>query len=518
MNTNLILDVITAGFISITAIIFFYYIIKYGLKVRKAGKYLEGLNIDNIDVSSPLMQSYQSLLGKKMCTSEYANDIINIDSLAKEYRIKLSVISAVPNILTSIGILGTFVGLSIAITSFDSQSAESIRSSIQVLLGGMGTAFYTSVVGMFCSAVFLMIKKHWINKLNWRIDKVCELLDAKYHKSADDLIIASFSHTTEDGYTVTPQELILSVKEGIRDMQTSLARLSTDLCDSIGNAMDESFQNKLVPIIKELSEKLENPAQAITDSLMTEFRNICNDFSENLTKGVNDQMDDLLERFIDASNAINTLPETIELVNISLKETTNKTTNAYNSLLESTTQQIENITDISNTLCKSLEEVQNVLSNMSDIHSKLDYLPQVIAEAKDAIKSASSKIETAIDGINKSIQNADNLNEETRSKIEDYLTSVSLIQAGLKDMFAEISIGLNQYSSTAREGLQKMLDPFTTSVTEASEQMANSITPLNDTVNDLSEFAESIHNLLENLNKTLKPLEKSIKEILESRA
>ena len=80
-------------------------------------------------------------------------------------------------------------------------------------------------------------------------------------------------------------------------------------------------------------------------------------------------------------------------------------------------------------------------------------------------------------------------------------------------MFAEISLGLQQYSTTAKEGLQQMLDPFTSSVTDASEQIANSITPLNDAVSDLSEFGDSIHGLLGELNKTLKPLEKSIENL-----
>ena len=524
IDTNLLLNAITYGFIIFTILIFLWYFIKYGLRVRKAKRHLQSFNIDNIDANNQLENSYLNLVGKRMYTSIYANDIINLDSIAKEYRIKLSVISSVPNILTSIGILGTFLGLSIAVTNFDSQSSETIRTSIQILLGGMGTAFWTSVAGMTFSAMFLIIKRHWINSLNWRIDNVCDLLDAKYHKSADQIVIESFSHTTDEGYVVSPNELLISVKNSIHDMQTSMARLSTDLCDSIGNAMDDSFQNKLVPIINELSAKLENPAQALTDSLIAEFRNICDDFSNNLTKGVNEQMDDLLERFIDASNSINTLPETIDHVTNSLKETSDKTTEAYNTLIDTTSQQVEKISTISDALCESIESVKGILSNISTLHSNLDYLPKAIAEAKDAIKSASSKIETAAGDIYTSVRAADSANEVTRKTIDDYITSVSLIQSGLKDVFAEISLGLQQYSSTAKEGLQQMLDPFTSSVTEASEQIANSITPLNDAVSDLSEFGDSIHGLLGELNKTLKPLEKSIenlnkfKEILNSKA
>lgn len=50
-----------------------------------------------------------------------------------------------PNLLTSLGILGTFVGIVIGLMSFN---PEEIDSSIANLLGGLETAFMTSLVGM----------------------------------------------------------------------------------------------------------------------------------------------------------------------------------------------------------------------------------------------------------------------------------------------------------------------------------------------------------------------------------
>jgi hypothetical protein len=123
---------------------------------------------------------------------------------------------------------------------------------------------------------------------------------------------------------------------------------------AIGNAMDNSFQDKLVPILNDLSSKLENPAQALTDSLMIEFRNICNDFRENLTKGVNDQMNELIERFIDASNAINNIPETLDTVNKELTECTGKAVESYKAMSESLDNHIEKFDTLSDTFTFSI--------------------------------------------------------------------------------------------------------------------------------------------------------------------
>src|SRR5688500_9261121 len=56
-----------------------------------------------------------------------------------------------PGIMTSLGILGTFVGIVIGLLGFD---VNAIDTSITVLLGGMKTAFVTSLVGMACSIAF----------------------------------------------------------------------------------------------------------------------------------------------------------------------------------------------------------------------------------------------------------------------------------------------------------------------------------------------------------------------------
>ena len=50
-----------------------------------------------------------------------------------------------PTLMTSLGILGTFVGVVIGLLHFDTAA---IDKSIPALLGGLKTAFLTSVVGM----------------------------------------------------------------------------------------------------------------------------------------------------------------------------------------------------------------------------------------------------------------------------------------------------------------------------------------------------------------------------------
>ena len=65
----------------------------------------------------------------------------------------------IPNLLTSLGILGTFMGLSRGLSSLNFSDSTQLIQGIPDLLGGMRFAFGTSVAGISCSLVFNMINR-----------------------------------------------------------------------------------------------------------------------------------------------------------------------------------------------------------------------------------------------------------------------------------------------------------------------------------------------------------------------
>lgn len=65
--------------------------------------------------------------------------------------------SAIPGTLTGLGILGTFLGLSIGLSSFTGTDIFTISDNIAPLLEGMKVAFHTSVYGIFFSLIFTFV-------------------------------------------------------------------------------------------------------------------------------------------------------------------------------------------------------------------------------------------------------------------------------------------------------------------------------------------------------------------------
>jgi hypothetical protein len=65
----------------------------------------------------------------------------------------------IPSLLTSLGILGTFIGLMAGLVNLNVQNPIEIVNSIPTLLSGMRLAFATSIAGISCSLAFNIINR-----------------------------------------------------------------------------------------------------------------------------------------------------------------------------------------------------------------------------------------------------------------------------------------------------------------------------------------------------------------------
>lgn len=103
--------------------------------------------------------------GKYSCDIE---DFINyqlIDDAVEKGRLSL-----VPGAMTGLGILGTFIGLSIGLQAFNTGSAEEITNSIGPLMDGIKVAFHTSIYGMIFSLTFNLIFKSVLEQAYHKLD------------------------------------------------------------------------------------------------------------------------------------------------------------------------------------------------------------------------------------------------------------------------------------------------------------------------------------------------------------
>lgn len=68
--------------------------------------------------------------------------------------IRKRLLELIPDILTSLGILGTFIGLVLGLRSFEPSNYEAMTASVSSLVNGIKVAFLTSIYGLSLSLVF----------------------------------------------------------------------------------------------------------------------------------------------------------------------------------------------------------------------------------------------------------------------------------------------------------------------------------------------------------------------------
>lgn len=85
------------------------------------------------------------------------DDYINEDLVDKTMH--RNELNQVPGILTGLGILGTFIGLSLGLQSFNTGTTAEMTASIEPLMNGIKVAFHTSIYGMIFSLTYNVIYK-----------------------------------------------------------------------------------------------------------------------------------------------------------------------------------------------------------------------------------------------------------------------------------------------------------------------------------------------------------------------
>ena len=125
----------------------------------------EYLKRQDVFVNRELKDAYTKyqLRMKKLYTRRGFKDTCDIDEYINEDLLdrigKNFFNSNMPGTLTGLGILGTFLGLTMGLSTFSGDDIITISDSMGPLLEGMKVAFHTSVYGIFFSLVFSFIYK-----------------------------------------------------------------------------------------------------------------------------------------------------------------------------------------------------------------------------------------------------------------------------------------------------------------------------------------------------------------------
>ena len=523
-------------YISIGAIIIVFLLFckeEYKLyNIKEAIKKL--LNNDNILDSlketkiAPLAETYSKTIniethdGKKsnIPASEYINDY----SVCKYNKLNLRMLDTAAGTLVGLGLLGTFLGLTLGIKGFDSSNTERINESIQGLLAGMGTAFYTSLAGMIASILFTGLDKAFRYRLYKYTKELTDNLDSEFYIDDIELanlnqqkivnqlykalktdiqdqassIVAKLTYNNAEGQNVTIGNAIREILTENTKQSKALMSFSTDLAMELNQGFDETLsrqmQQKIVPLmesvdattkavvehIDKMADTVSSPAtdmmQNVVDELKQSMQSLLNEFSTGLSGSATSELENLAMQLSTATQAMADFPKnmenisatlqvTIEEVKHAISEISNTSANANSTAMQ---QMQEQITYATGAISNAITEVKEVMSGIS--HSSQEQSNQMVSKLADAAEKMGSFLTGTISTLSNSVQQSvKGITDDINSKQTDLIALQEDTTSQTKKLLENFNVGLerlekmNEYVTGTMNGFKQAQGEITVS-------------------------------------------------------
>ena len=492
------------------------------------------LNNDNILDSlketkiAPLAETYSKTIniethdGKK--TNIPASEFINDYSVCKYNKLNLRMLDTAAGTLVGLGLLGTFLGLTLGIKGFDSSNTERINESIQGLLAGMGTAFLTSLLGMTFSILFTTADKALRHRLYKDVKELTDKLDSEYY--IDDLVLANINqqnivnqlykalkndlqqlaseiankltYTNAEGQNVTIGNAIREILTENTKQSKALMSFSTDLAMELNQGFDETLsrqmQQKIVPLmesvdattkavvehIDKMADTVSSPAtdmmQSVVDELKQSMQSLLNEFSTGLSGSATSELENLAMQLGTATQAMADFPKnmenisatlqvTIEEVKHAISEISNTSANANSTAMQ---QMQEQITYATGAISNAITEVKEVMSGIS--HSSQEQSNQMVSKLADAAEKMGSFLTGTISTLSNSVQQSvKGITDDINSKQTDLIALQEDTTSQTKKLLENFNVGLerlekmNEYVTGTMNGFKQAQGEITVS-------------------------------------------------------
>lgn len=540
-NKQQMTNIITILSLSII-IAFFFYFCWEAKKLNKAAKSIQAasesediLNSLRSDKLSNITEMYKGTIKIKINgddktnvpASEYFNEI----SIGKAFKFNMRMLDSASGVLVGLGLLGTFLGLTVGIQGFNSSTTGDIQTSIQGLLDGMGTAFMTSLAGMGLSLVFtVFFDKPKRKKLQRSIINLDELLNNKFFVEDFQLIILNqqeqvrrlsdnicnrleysskiivdeikeaFTYTSESGEKASISNAVRVILRENEEQTKALKSFSTDLAIELNNGFDEALsrqmQAKILPLmenvdattkiivdhIDQMASAVSSPVSDMLETVISDLKTSMNaiivEFKDSVSKSANTELENLAKTLGNATTAIQAFPQIMEKVSVSMTAT-----------IEDVTKVIKEITKSS-----SLSNSEALQSMQNQINAASTYMNNTIDQVREVMSSI------ALSSKNQANEVMTNLTE-TVDKMTDYINTT------FKSASSSMNESINAMTTILSDNQTNMLSMQN----DSALQMKNIVDSITKTTKDNQEIIQS--NIQDMMISVLDDVKSNISEI-----
>lgn len=378
-------------------------------------------------------------------------------------------INYVPQLLTALGIFGTFLGLVIGLIGVDFNDVTNTTNSIKLLLNGVQISFRTSIYGIAFSLILTVHQKILLENQESKIGKISDIIDSIFPMN-----------TQADGINQLYVEL---------EKQTaSIQRMGTEIADGVANKFDSSLQNTLGPTLEKFSQTTEQLIEVVKNSNQSTISSLVDNIGTIISSATGHELERL-------QSTIGTMAERNE------------------SILSEFEKSIQSLQSLVESQKSVVSETNQSADNTKEINENSSLLAGELADIISGLKSFASVQQNSYDGHLELVKNV-------RETLEQQDKSMSLFKETVQQTVysAEVQKHANEKLSHTvgkldefNSNFQGVLVSIKKSVGEFEGASENICNKFNDTMANLgmthASIGSSMERLTTGLNKAIENLD-----------
>lgn len=380
-------------------------------------------------------------------------DYINYETLQGYANYRM--MAQIPGVMTGLGICGTFVGLVIGLSDFDSSTAEAMSSSIPALIEGIKIAFYTSIYGVIFSLIFNFMLNLILNEL----DRTIESFVAVFYEK------------------VVPQP-INDFTNSIVKYQQEQVDVMKQFAEEIAVKMAKSFNELSAPTFEKISSTIDNMSEKMVSRQSEGMGEVVDSFIQSMNKSLDGEFDNL--------------SKTIH----SICEWQKDMMGDMQSVIDEVNKSAENITSINIATENILNNLNLYTQSLSDYQISVNEAYMVIDDQKNSFNEMAKlqldcivrmgEHEAGFENSLKSIgENFQQFVIITQKLIDVNNKSVEGMSACIRQDAMSLTKASEVFSSNTQEDINKTFAIFDDNLSSISMHLSGTVEEINATTENL---------------------------------
>jgi DNA-binding ferritin-like protein len=300
--------------------------------------------------------------GKAIQNSRDPADYFNMNAVIERY-FSVRYYNSVPNILTGLGILGTFIGLAagigVAQSGLRQDDIELMQGALGNLLGGASLAFITSIAGLFLSLLFLGIERWSLGFLYRDLQGFVRKIDGLVNR-------------------ITPERILTDQLVELQGQSLQLKRFNTELAFQIASALDEKMAGRLAPAMDKLLVAVNELKAGQQSSNEETIRAMVDEFRQTMSGATGAEFD--------------RISETLQKIDAVMSRTADQFGERERSLQESMSGLLE---EIGATLTRNSRLMQTEVD--SSVRTLLEAVGTSMTQLQEALAHSQASAQSVID-------------------------------------------------------------------------------------------------------------------------